>query len=36
MNMPLPINKDNFDTICDKLYDTYIGGSMDIYKLLKV
>ena len=23
MNMPTPMNKDNFDTINDKLYDTY-------------
>ena len=23
MNMPKPMNKDNFDTINDKLYDTY-------------
>ena len=23
MNMPTPMNKDNFDTINDKLYDKY-------------
>ena len=23
MNMPTPMNKDNFDAINDKLYDTY-------------
>ena len=32
MNMPPPINKDNFDAINDKLYDAYMTGATESIK----
>ena len=29
MNMPPPMNKDNFDAINDKLYDKYMSGATE-------
>ena len=32
MNMPLPMNKDNFDATNDKLYDAYMTGATESIK----
>ena len=32
MNMPPPMNKDNFDAINDKLHDAYISGATESMK----